>query len=366
MAAEDGRERPGVSRTLFESPYRFDFYQAVRLLEYRRRERRGGSPGPVGSVGHDEAGGELVQFRARVSLSFPAGALSDLRDPAATGDPAAPSAPEMSVTFFGLTGPSGVLPRHYTELLVQRVREKDSSLRDFLDIFNHRLIALFYRAWAKYRLPIGYERAQLDDPARTPDPVTRGLFGLVGLGTTGLRDRLEVIDEAFVFYGGHFSHFPRSATGLECALEDYLAMPVRLRQCQGQWLTLEPEDQARLPGAAFPLGRNNQLGVDLVIGARVWDVQSQFRVRIGPLTWRQFRALMPNGAALRPLCQFTRTYVGLALEFDIQPVLHPDEVRGAKLSADPDDGPYLGWNTWMPARTRDRPADDAIFRLEDV
>src|SRR5437016_10183791 len=107
MAAADGRERAGVSRALFESPYRFDFYQAVRVLEYRRRERRGGGSDPLGSVGHDEADDELVRFRSQVSLSFPAAAITELRDrPGGSGEALAPSPPEMTVTFLGLTGPS--------------------------------------------------------------------------------------------------------------------------------------------------------------------------------------------------------------------------------------------------------------------
>jgi type VI secretion system protein ImpH len=369
MASADGRTSAGVNRTLLDSPYQFDFFQAVRLLEYRRRERRGG-PDPTSSpVGHDDVATEPVRFRAQVSLSFPAASISELREaPARRGDAPSPAPvpPEMTVTFFGLTGPSGVLPRHYTELLVQRVRQKDSSLRDFFDIFNHRLIALFYRAWEKYRLPIGYERSCLDDPAHHPDIVTLGLYCLIGLGTAGLRHRLDLDDETFVFYSGHFTHYPRSASALEHALADYLEMPVRVQQCQGQWLTLEPDDQALMPTARYPLGRNNQLGVDLVVGSRVWDVQSKFRLRIGRLSWREFQALMPNGTALRPLCQFTRTYVGPELDFDIQPVLRFDEVPHTQLSPDPEDGPFLGWNTWMPSETRDHDVDDAVFVLDDV
>ena len=89
-----------------------------------------------------------------------------------------------SSRFLGLTGPSGALPRHYTELLLQRIREKDFSLRDFLDLFNHRLISLFYRAWEKYNWPVAYERSQLDNPGGEPDPVTRSVYCLVGMGTT--------------------------------------------------------------------------------------------------------------------------------------------------------------------------------------
>ena len=96
----------------------------------------------------------------------------------------------MVVSFLGLTGPSGVLPRHYTELMLNRIRDKDYSLRDFLDLFNHRLISLFYRAWEKSRLPLGYERSRFDDPDREPDLATWALYCLVGLGTEGLRGRL--------------------------------------------------------------------------------------------------------------------------------------------------------------------------------
>jgi type VI secretion system protein ImpH len=273
----------------------------------------------------------------------------------------------MIVTFLGLTGPAGALPRHYTETLLQRIRERDFSLRDFLDLFNHRLISLFYRAWEKYSLPMSYERSRLDNPGGEPDPVTQSLYCLVGLGTSGVRCRLEVDDEAVLHYSGHFAHFPRSALALECMLADHLEMSVAVLQCQGQWLKLEPVDRAFMPSPMQPGGLNNQLGVNLVIGERVWDVQSKFRLRLGPLTWQQFRSLMPNGRALRPLVQMTRLYAGPTLDFDVQPVLRPEEVPACRLTRDVDEGPYLGWNTWMPRETISlHPIDDAIFQIETI
>jgi len=364
-----------VNRELFKAPYRFDFFQAVRLLEHRLREqeRSGGARDsrPEGQgVGRDlHPGDEGVRFRAQASLGFPAGAISEIRRvPLSPDAPPGPHPPEMVVTFLGLTGPSGVLPRHYTELLLQRIREKDYTLRDFLDLFNHRLISLFYRAWEKYRWPIAWERSQLDDPAMEPDLATRGLYCLDGLGTTGLRGRLDTRDEVFLYYSGHFAHFPRSALALESLLADHLDMQVQVLQCQGQWLHLDPDDQALMPSARDPEGRNNQLGVNLVIGERIWELQSKFRLRLGPLTWRQFCSLMPNGGALRPLCQITRTYVGPALDFDVQPVLKPGEVPPCRFTADAEEAPYLGWNTWMPppATPSSRPIDDAVFQIETI
>jgi type VI secretion system protein ImpH len=374
MASADGGERHSVKGELFRAPYRFDFFQAVRLLEHSLREQarggavRGAHPGEQG-VGRDaHPADEVARFRAHPSLSFPAGALSEIRVGQAPKSPPGRRPPELIVTFLGLTGPNGVLPRHYTEMLLQRIRERDYSLRDFLDLFNHRVISLFYRAWEKYRLPIGYERSQLDDPAGQPDVATNGLFCLVGLGTDKLRGRLETDDEVFLHYCGHFAHFPRSAVALESLLADHLEMPVQVLQCQGQWLHLDRDDQARMPWPRDPEGRNNQLGFSVVVGERVWEVQSKFRLRIGPLTWRQFRTLMPNGRSLRPLCEITRTYVGPTLDFDVQPVLKFEEVPPCRLSSDAEEGPYLGWNTWMPASSSvsARPRDDAVFAIDTI
>jgi type VI secretion system protein ImpH len=368
MAAETGRKNPGVSERLFQESHRFDFFQAVRVLERWAQEQARLNAHPErAAVGYDTAPAqEIVRFRATAALSFPAGSISQLRTPSRKpeDDSDLPPLPEMNVGFLGLTGPSGVLPRHYTEMLIQRVRDHDYSLRDFLDLFHHRLISLFYRAWEKYRLPVTYERSKLRGSGL--DLATQGLFCLVGLGTNGLRGRLEIDDEAFLFFSGHFAHFPRSASALEALLGDYLEMPISVLQLQGQWLYLSPDDIARMPSPSFPKGLNNQLGLNLVVGEKVWDVQSKFRLRVGPLNYRQFRSLMPNGDALLPLCQLARTYVGPELDFDVQPVLKPEEVPWCQLKQIDGDGPFLGWNTWVRSQPFTREVDDTTFSLESV
>jgi type VI secretion system protein ImpH len=358
MAAESGREGTRLSDELFAEAHRFDFFQAVRLLEWVRRRAGEDAHGRAQPVGRDAPPErEAVHFRSQPSLSFPASAVGQLQQPPANGHV---PPPEMTVAFLGLTGPSGVLPHHYTRLLLARLREKDHALRRFLDLFNHRLVSLFYRAWRKYRLPFAYEQARLD-PTGGPDPATQGLFSLVGLGTGGLRDRLEIDDQALLFYGGHFAHDPRSAVVLEQVLGDYFAMPVTVEQLHGQWLVLERGDRARLPDGARRKGWNNRLGVDLVVGERVWDVQSKFRLRLGPLTYGQFRRFMPNGDGLRPLSQLTRTYVGAELSFDVRLTLRAAEVPCCRLGGDGDDPSYLGWNTWVRARPCPADAADAVF-----
>jgi type VI secretion system protein ImpH len=139
MATPGRRADPPLEQTLFEEAYRFDFFQAVRLLERLQPDCV-----PVGG----RPGREAVRFRARASLSFPASAIHQLDRPDGPDTPVA-----MTVAFMGLTGPSGVLPICYTELLMNAIRAGDRTLAAFLDLFHHRLISFFYRAWEKYRPP---------------------------------------------------------------------------------------------------------------------------------------------------------------------------------------------------------------------
>jgi type VI secretion system protein ImpH len=353
MAAADGRTGAGLSEALRREPHRFEFFQAVRLL--------GRLAGGV-AVGRDEPPErEAVRFGAAPALGFAPAAVRQIRHaPPADGDGAAPA--EMLVSFLGLTGPSGVLPHHYTALLLRRGRDKDHTLRDFFDLFNHRLVSLFYRAWEKYRLAAAYERAKADSPDED-DPITRGLYCLAGLGAPGLRARQEAADEAFLYYGGHFSRRTRPASALEAVLEDYFGVPVSVEQFRGRWLPLAPEDRSYLAGPGEGEGLNCCLGEDVIVGERVWDAQSKFRVRVGPLSYGEFRRLLPDGDGLRPLCELTRSYAGPEFSFDVQPVLAAGEAPGYRLGGD---GSRLGWDSWVFAADACPEADDAVFALDDV
>jgi type VI secretion system protein ImpH len=185
---------------------------------------------------------------------------------------------------------------------------------------------------------------------------------LVGLGLASLRGRLAVQDETFLYYGGHFVHRPRNAISLEVVLEDYLGLPVRLDQFQGQWLSLSEEYCTQFPGPSCPKGRNFELGNNLVAGRRVWDVQTKFRLRLGSLTYDEFRQCMPDGAHFRKLCQLTRLYVGPEMDFEVQPVLKREEVPRMRLVGEGSGRCRLGWDTWLNFGAVDRDADDVLFQ----
>ena len=378
MAAAVRGANNTVSATLFAQAHRFEFFQAVRLLERLSLEqsRRDGAAERVG-VGLDPRSDqrEIVRFRALPAFDFPAGEVVDLsrrplaQDRPGERPPALP--PEMRVAFMGLTGPNGVLPEHYTELLLQRIRHRDFALRDFLDLFNHRSISLFYRAWEKYRVAVDWERSRLQERA-DDETFTQSLRCLVGVGTRQLKNRMAVSDEIPLYYAGYFAHRPRSAAALGALLSDYLGMTVQVRPFCGQWLYLDDDDQTRLFESASLTEQHQRLGIDAVVGERVWDFNGRFRLRLESLDYRQFVRLMPGGDLLLAVTQLTRLYVGPEFDFEVQPVLKTDEIPICQLVCDdrgdnPDGDtfvPRLGWNTWLEYPEQSGEQEAALFETE--
>ena len=335
---------------LFAAPGRFDFFQAVRLLE-RLAVADGGA-----AVGGDTAPEqEAVHFRVLPALHFAEG-------PVAKATPGGEDrVPELTVTFGGLTGPDGILPQHYTALVIARQRLKDTTLRDWLDLFHHRLLSLFTRAWEKNRWPAVIDRRRAEGKPGD-DAISTAAFAVAGFGTPGLRERMGVHDDATVFYAGFLSRQPRPATGLEQILGEYFGWLVKVEQLCGQWLYLDAENKAEMPTATTS-GKNMSLGRDVVIGRRVWDVQSKVRVVVGPVDGAAFRGLLPGGDAREPLCEWVRLYLGLEFDAEVQVVLAPDAVPWTVLEYDEANGPRLGLNTWVRSHNFGQPVGDVRFAV---
>jgi type VI secretion system protein ImpH len=359
-----------VASRLFAEGFSFDFFQAVRHLEQLYPDRK-----PVGRASNPRD--EIVRFQARVSLDFPPSAIHELTASAEDDDA---QVPRMVVAFMGMTGPSGVLPRHYTELLLRLRREAKGperyALRDWLDLFNHRVISLFFRAWEKYHFTIPFERGEFG--WRDQDAYTRCLLSLIGLGMPALQNRLRVLSRAspakelgriedlsLLRFAGFFAHRPHNAVSLETMLAAYLRRPVRVQQFQGHWLKLDLANQSSLS----PLGGNNGLGVNTLVGDRLWDVQSRIRIVIGPLDYATFQEFLPDH---RPapdrkkfflLAQFIRLYVGPELDVELQLILKKEEVPGTQMGQRTGMGARLGWNTWAKRKPLPRDAEEAIFEL---
>ena len=260
---------------LFTEPWEFHFFQAIRLLELLSPDR---VPPGEGSDPEDE----VVRLSSRVSLEYPASELQQV-----VPDPSG-GAPTLVANLLGLAGPSGPLPEPDTELVIERVWNKDPAIRDFLDIFNHRLLSLLVRV------------RKTHDPSFTTVRPSEGriahyLYCFFGMGWTQLLDRLRVDDRCLLHYAGILSQHPRSAGGLEQILSDYFGTRARVRQLVGGWCDLADGQQTRI-GIT---GCNQILGQDAILGTRVWDQQTRFQVNLGPMSINYFLDFLPIGAAYR-------------------------------------------------------------------
>ncbi|HEX7758198.1 MAG TPA: type VI secretion system baseplate subunit TssG, partial [Caulobacteraceae bacterium] len=302
-----------------------------------------------GRVGGDaDPRAEAVQLRAALDLGFPASEV--------VGYEAGDKRPALAVAAMGLNGPSGVLPYYYSEMVLEAQRGRNLAMRDFLDMFNHRALSLFVRAADKYRIAMGFDRTG----GEAGDPIGGALYALIGLGEPALRGRLAVPDTAMAYYAGHYAHQPRTAEALSQILSDYFERTARVVQFQGSWGQLPPHEQTRL-SAGSAAGAFAQLGIDSVCGSRVFDVQSAFRISLGPLTYEQFMAFLPGTPQMAELNALTRAYVGPALVFDIQLILAAGEIPPLAFSNGPAGGARLGWNTWLPTQGGRADADEAVF-----
>lgn len=356
-----------VVQRLLEEPHQFQLFQAVRILEQEVAQQamaKGRQPPPaVGGLDQGAAVRSGIRFHSAATLRFPTASIAraNRSQPQASGRSVGPPhVTDLELTCFGLVGPSGTLPPHYTSLIVERwSRYRDSTLREFLDIFLQRFVALHYRAWAKYRPDIQYEKAKVTsrgvswDAAVEPrDAITSVVSSFVGLAGNGLTDRLAIDDHAIFHYSSHFARGPKTAVCLEAMLADLLSAAVKVEQFVGRWLELEPEDQTVLASPNMPEGQHAELGHGALLGKRVWDIESTFAVVVGPLNGSMFRQLLPGSRGLAAISDFLRLFAGPSYEIVVRLSLAAKEVPrcllgGAEEGSAGSLGPRLGWTTWL-------------------
>lgn len=337
----------GITSQLRQRLTVVQFAQFLRCLQRESGTRIGDQP---------RLANQPVRLVPDVEPSFPVSELSSWEEPSADG-----SRPTLSVNFFGLLGPCGVLPNHYTQLIQERIARKDRALLEFLNIFNHRLLCMFYQAWEKHAFAVSMETAAVSD---RPATATEALSAIVGNRLPAARDRLAFDDTAVLYYGGLFANQRPTQEALRASIADFTRLSTEIVNLVGQWLRLSLEDQSRIGSFALGVQAGNRLGIDTIVGERAWDIENRFRIRLGPVRWAVLHEYLPTGTMLRSVVDFVRRFVGPQWDFDVQMVVDGNEVRGVQL--DPDQPFLLGWNTWLGTWDPASNAEQSIFELPDV
>lgn len=328
-------------QALAAEPYRFDFFGVMRRIEchYAHLPRFGTAQRP-----RDEP----IRLGQEPSMDFAPASLSGFR-PGGDGQ-----LPRLEVRFFGLFGPNGPLPLHLTDFARERVLHRnDRSLVRFVDMFHHRLLLLFYRAWAQAQPTVA-----LDRPGE--DRFAAYVGSTLGIGTSAFAGRDALPDHAKLFFAGLFARQVRNADGLEGVVRGYFRLPGRVEQFVGHWLKLPEDQRTRLQREPTP---GAQLGVGAVLGRRVWDRQHRFRIHLGPLSVNDYLRFLPDGDALERLVAIVRQYIGFELDWDLRLTLRPEEVPRARLGRG---HARLGWTSWLGRRDAGRGEAALVLEPEHI
>ena len=341
MAPESWRKAPGVIDHLLARPGDFDFIQAVRLLESYCLKRKQATD-LIGDAASPDK--ECLRFSADTSLTVRTrdiGAVSKQRASGANSRDAF----QLATSIMTLAGASGVLPYHLTELIISRLRLRDDALLEFLDLFNHRVISLFYKSVRKYALPLNFEAYRIGGRRRR-DPITELLLSLSGFGNQALLDLVEIEPDALASVSGILSRPIQSASALAGMLQHFLQIPVTIQQFQATRLDIPEELQMRIASGPQQ-AKNNQLGVNTILGGSGWSVQSKFSIELQVDDHRRLQSLRPDGAKMKSLRSLARIAGGNEYEFDIKIKTPSSDIPRLKLESRGDYRPMLGWNSML-------------------
>jgi type VI secretion system protein ImpH len=333
--SSDSRHRlDELLRAVEKDIEKYDFFALLRAIECAAsdRARLGEATRPVE---------EPIRMGQEASLAFAPSTLAYFR-PSEKGRP-----PRLGVHFLGMLGPNGPLPIHLTEYIRDRQRNADDpTLVRFLDLFHHRILALFYRAWANAQPTVCLDRPR-------SDRFMTYVGALLGIGSPALRNRDDFPDNAKRYFAGRLGLQTKNAEGLKAMVGEFFGLPTELEEFIGEWTPLQEDERWRITRTS----RAGALGLSTTLGARAWQRQTKFRLVFGPLKEDEFRSMLPGGPRLKRLMALVRNYVGDALNWDVRLFLDKRVSQPLRL----DGITRLGWTSWLGHCPEGEGREDLIF-----
>ena len=337
MADTDGQSTDSVAANMRKNPFEYDFFQLLRKLQAAHPDK----PRIGESVRLQQ---DFVRLRQEVSLAFATSTIKRIEPDAQS------SIVHVFNQFFGLWGPNGPMPHELTQYVLDQKRDHDdTAIADFADVFHHRLLSLFFKAWANSQKAVDYERPQ---QARFP----RFFNSFFGAGMDGFCERDSIPDRAKTYYAGHLSSATPNQSGLRAILEDFFSIPARIEPFVGFWMELPADCRYRMGGSRS----TGLLGQNLIVGERVWERQLKFRIVMGPMQRSDYERMLPGNRAFQMLKDWVRLYTRDVMFWDLQLILKAEEASQVQIGT----SGCLGWNTWLMTNPLRQDSTDLILNPE--
>ncbi|MEE9318984.1 MAG: type VI secretion system baseplate subunit TssG [Granulosicoccus sp.] len=336
MASEAGNETGNLAdplAALSDHIKSLDFISAIRMIESRFPEKP--KLGQSARVSDD-----MVRLSQYVTLSFNGPSLHSFEKTKGQ------HGYRLQCNFFGLLGTNGPLPLHYTDFADQRARHNsDPTFREFLDLFNHRMLSLFYRASANYEPAINLDRDHNNFDV---------FIGALGGHMHESGHSRDAIPDHFKRYQAmSFGSIARSPEVLEKLIVEYFDVQAKVSEFVGGWLRL-PRDARMSLGDR---GASTELGVSTYLGKKVWSIAHRFRLGIGPLAWADYLSFKPGGKRIKSLYDLIRNYTGDEWDWDVQLTTHSEEVEPFSL----DRKRSLGFDSWLTGSDTSQSTDRFVL-----
>jgi len=251
---------------------------------------------------------------------------------------------KVQVNNFGLWGPNGGMPLAWTESVRDRIHHaKDSTLADFTGVFHHRMISLFYKAWARSRKTTDFDR-----PSEQRFFNYLGSLAGVAAHYRGAQGK-DVPGFAKIFYSGLLGRYSRDPASLAGLLEDFFGVPFAVEEYVARWVPVPPAEQNNM-------GEGFQLGQSAMLGERCWDCQTKFRLLAGPLDQDELRRFAIEPGNFIHICRWLESWTGYELEWELRLLVKAEEAPATQLG-----GSRLGRDTWVYAETLSGVLNDVIL-----
>ncbi|TKC89371.1 type VI secretion system baseplate subunit TssG [Trinickia terrae] len=255
---------------------------------------------------------------------------------------------DIKLFGLGLWGPQGPLPLHMTEVAYSRTEGQDHTLVHFSDLFHHRALSLFYRAWASSQATASLDRAN-------DEKFSFYVASLIGTDSREARHS-PLPTHARFGAAAHLVREARNPDGLAAALSQYFGVPMTVEEFVFHWIPVEQSEHTKIgmPGPPAIMGEG------ALLGEMIPDKQHKFQLVVGPLDLDQYLRLTPHGEDLPTFVEWVRAFVGHEYDWEVKLLIKPRAAPPARA----DDSQRLGYSTWLGESMTDDPMVGMVFEPE--